>query len=378
MLSTNVIVQLLKAKWGLFTGLTVVLGGVLFSGVPLGVLAWQGHQYSLPKEFVSHHQTKVSRGSSVSPSSRAPWSFWIHSRITSEASSVFSQIAPEVSSILPSPTASRNASVSSQNPSLLPPPTDNSPLPAPVSCSSCWHPPVTLTFQWQLTGTVDQSYNAELYDIDLFDNPASVVASLHQAGHKVACYIDAGTWENERPDASEFPASVLGNSNGWPGEKWLDIRQVSVLAPIMNARMELCKSNGYDAVEFDNIDGYSNSTGFPLTAQDQLVYDTWLANQAHTLGLSVALKNDTDQISTLLPYFDWDLDEQCIQYNECDTLLPFIQAGKPVIDVEYVEYQSSTGAPSSFCPKLNAMDINGQQRDLNLDATPPVLCSSVS
>ena len=133
------------------------------------------------------------------------------------------------------------------------------------------------------------------------------------------CYIDFGTWENWRPDQASFPSSVLGSSNGWPGEKWLDIRQISTLAPIMTARMQMCVQKGFDALEPDNIDGYSNSTGFPLTAADQLAYNEWIANTAHSLGLSVGLKNDVDQTAQLEPFFDWALDEQCNQYSECGT-----------------------------------------------------------
>ena len=235
-------------------------------------------------------------------------------------------------------------------------------LPSPVPCSSCWHPALNTSWQWQLTTPVDQSVNVVMYDIDMFDNSASVVQSLHSAGRIVICYIDAGTWENWRPDANKFPASVLGNPNGWPGERWLDIRQLSILGPIMQARMNLCKSKGFDGVEFDNVDGYTNNTGFPLTYNNQLTYNTWLANQAHTLGLSVALKNDVGQVKDLLPYFDWALDEQCFQYNECNTLLPFIQANKAVMEVEY--YLNTT----QFCPTANSLNFNSMKKHLSLDA----------
>jgi len=104
---------------------------------------------------------------------------------------------------------------------------------------------------------------------------------------------------------------VLGRTNGWPGEKWLDIRQLKVLAPIMKARMDQCVARGFDGVEFDNVDGYANPTGFSLTAANQLRYNSWLANQAHLRNLSAALKNDLGQVKTLFPYFDWALDEQC-------------------------------------------------------------------
>jgi hypothetical protein len=86
------------------------------------------------------------------------------------------------------------------------------------------------------------------------------------------------------------------------------------LGDVTKARMDLCKSKGFNGVEFDNVDGHSNNTGFPLTPSEQLSYNIFLANAAHTRGLSVALKNDLDQVTTLLPYFDWALDEQCFQY----------------------------------------------------------------
>lgn len=234
-------------------------------------------------------------------------------------------------------------------------------LPSPVPCPNCWHPALNTSWQWQLSGTVDQSFNVAMYDIDMFDNAASVVQSLHTAGRIAICYIDAGTWENWRPDAKQFPASVKGKPvGGWPGELWLDVRQLSILGPIMQARMDLCKSKGFDGVEFDNVDGYTNKSGFPLTSNDQLTYNTWLANQAHTRGLSVALKNDLDQVPDLLPYFDWALDEQCFQYQECTKLSPFINAGKAVMEVEY------SLAPANFCSKANTLNFNSLKKHLNL------------
>jgi hypothetical protein len=228
--------------------------------------------------------------------------------------------------------------------------------------TTIWKPALKTSWQWQLSTPVDQTVNAKMYDIDMFDNDASVVASLHAAGRKVMCYVDVGTWENWRPDAVQFPASVKGKNNGWPGEKWLDIRRLDILGPIMKARMDLCKAKGSDALEPDNIDGYSNTTGFPLTYQDQIAYNTFIANEAHARGLAVALKNDLDQVGDLLPLFDFALDEQCFQYNECNLLLPFISAKKPVFEVEY---KLDT---SKFCPSANAMNFNSLKKHLNLNA----------
>jgi hypothetical protein len=135
-----------------------------------------------------------------------------------------------------------------------------------------WVPAKSTSWQWQLTGLpVDQTIDATLYDIDLFDNPASVVASLHARGRRVVCYMSAGTFEDWRPDAGQFPSSVLGaRVEGWAGERWVDIRQLDILRPLMEARMDLCRRKGFDAIEPDNVDGYANRSGFPLTAEDQL------------------------------------------------------------------------------------------------------------
>src|SRR5581483_990790 len=128
---------------------------------------------------------------------------------------------------------------------------------------------------------------------------------------RAICYLSAGTWEDWRPDANTFPAFVMGNSLSWPGERWLHIHYLDILGPIMGARLGLCKAKGFDGVEPDNVDGYANDTGFPLTAQDQLRYNIFLANAAHARGLSVGLKNDVDQVEQLLPHFDWTLNESC-------------------------------------------------------------------
>jgi len=202
-----------------------------------------------------------------------------------------------------------------------------------------------------------------MYDIDLFDAPQSVIDQLHTAGRTVICYFSAGSYEDWRPDAADFPQSVLGDPlEGWPGERWLDIRQIDLLSPLISARLDLAQSKSCDGVEPDNIDGYANQSGFQLSAADQLAYNRWLAEQAHLRQLSIGLKNDLDQVSDLLPHFDWALNEQCFQYNECDLLLPFIQAGKAVFGVEY-ELE-----PDAFCSQANALDFDWLKKNLELDA----------
>lgn len=226
-----------------------------------------------------------------------------------------------------------------------------------------WLPAASSNWQWQLTGTIDQTVAAQMFDVDLFDTPATTVASLHALGRKVVCYVSAGSWEDWRPDAAQFPAAVKGKGlSGWPGEQWLDVRQWDALRPLIEARMDLCSSKGFDGIELDNVDGYQNDSGFPLTASDQLTFNRALAASAHARGLSVGLKNDLDQVADLVGNFDWALNEECFTYDECDQLHPFVTAGKAVFNVEY------TLAADQFCPQAHTLGFNSMSKHLNLDA----------
>jgi hypothetical protein len=227
------------------------------------------------------------------------------------------------------------------------------------SAATIRRPPAMAAWHYQLQGDVALG-TATVLDVDGFDTPASFVAEARKVGRYPVCYIDAGTWEDWRPDQARFPSSVLGNRNGWPGERWLDIRRLDVLAPIMRARMRICRDKRFRAVEPDNVDGYTNNTGFPLTATHQLVYNRWLARTAHQLGLAVALKNDLDQARVLATRFDFAVVEQCFEYDECDKSRPFTRAGKAVFDAEY------SLTRDQFCSRARALGISGLQADTDL------------
>jgi len=198
-----------------------------------------------------------------------------------------------------------------------------------------YRPDAHVTWQWQLSGSLNTSYNVDLYDIDLFDTSAAQIAELRTGGHHVICYFSAGSYEDWRPDADRFNPEALGHTlDGWPNERWIDIRDPS-LEPIMEARLDLAVEKGCDGVEPDNVDGYSSNTGFNLSGDDQLGFNRFLAREAHARDLAIALKNDLDQVDDLVDHFDFAINEECFAYDECEALLPFIEAGKPVLNVEY-------------------------------------------
>jgi endo-alpha-1,4-polygalactosaminidase (GH114 family) len=205
------------------------------------------------------------------------------------------------------------------------------------SAPGWWLPEPGLTWQWQLDEEVDISIDAKVYDIDL-EVDQSVIDELHAQGRKIICYISVGSWENWRPDADQFPAEVLGKDyEGWPGEKWLDIRRIDLLAPIMRARLDLCAAKGFDGIEPDNIEVYDNETGFPLTYKDQLAYARWLADEAHSRGLAIGIKNAPDMVPDSLPFFDFAITEDAFYYHWIEEMLPFIDSGKAVFAAEYTD-----------------------------------------
>jgi len=253
------------------------------------------------------------------------------------------------------------------------------------SSPTVWRPAPLTTWQWQLQGTIVTSFDVEVYDIDLFDTPQSVIDTLHKPDRKVKakviCYFSAGTWEPSRsdtggdpynPQKDKFPESVKGNSLEPPfgDEKWLDIRDPKVKEN-MKKRLDLAKQKHCDAVEPDNVDGYTNDPGFPMTAVDQLRYNQWLAQEAHKRGLSIGLKNDLGQVKELEPYFDWALNEQAFQYNEYKKLRPFIQAGKAVFGVEYGNPNVTADRNkflSDVCPTAKTEKFSWLLKHIDLDA----------
>lgn len=229
-----------------------------------------------------------------------------------------------------------------------------------------WRPaPTTEPWQWQLQGQIDTSVDAPVYELDGFDTPARVVRRLHRQGRKAICYISAGSWEEWRPDADRFPGRALGRVyDGYPDERWLDIRRIRALAPVLRARIAMCARKGFDAVEPDNINGWENRTGFPLSGADQLRFNRWLARQVHRAGLSVALKNDGPQAKRLVRHFDFAVVESCFTYDECGPYRAFIRAGKAVFATEYEI------GPAKFCAKARRLRFSAIKKSYDLYARP--------
>jgi hypothetical protein len=233
-----------------------------------------------------------------------------------------------------------------------------------------WRPTAPTSWQYQLSDAVNTTHMVTMYDIDLFEATTAEIAALHANAHVVIAYFRAGIWEDWRPDAASYPAALLGASvAGWSGERWVDIRNTALLRPLIEARLDLAVSKGFDGVEPSAVDGYLATTGFPLTAPDQIAFNEWLAQAAHARGLSIGLKNDRQQVGSLVDDFDWALEEGLFALAEAGLVQPFVLARKAVFDVEY------SGNPAAVCPQASAAKVSVIFKTPVLGNEPPGSCS---
>jgi hypothetical protein len=234
----------------------------------------------------------------------------------------------------------------------------------PIAEVSAFKPTPGTSWQIQLSGKVDTSVSADIFIVDLIDTPQEQIDLLKSGGKKIICYFSAGSWESFRADAGRYPETVKGKPlDDFPDEKWLDIRSLDILMPIIESRIDLAAAKGCDGVDPDNMDGYSNDSGFSLTGADQLKFNRAVASAAHRKNLAVGLKNDLEQVAELVGDFDWAVNEQCFEFEECQLLSPFIAAGKPVFGIEY------SGDFEAICKQANSLNFDTLIKDISLDST---------
>lgn len=190
-----------------------------------------------------------------------------------------------------------------------------------------------------------------LLDLDATSN----LASLKAQGHIVQCYFSVGTAEVWRPDYNRtaWIGLALGALPQFSDEYWLDLYQIDKIKTIMTPRFQRAKQLGCDAIEPDNTDCHNNNEcSQPLlnahpganVRQLQINYCKWQTEIAHSLGMSISLKNSLDIIPDLVNFYDFAVNEQCHQFNECNAYMPFLNQNKAVFNHEY-----QLGSGTNYC-----------------------------
>jgi hypothetical protein len=202
--------------------------------------------------------------------------------------------------------------------------------PPPVACrparpsgpGRCWYPPHLgadhhpMRWDWQIGRVAPLQRTGrravDIYDVDGFLTTKAQVRAIRTTWQastlrhpRTVCYLDLA-WEDYRPDSSParsgayFPADVLGHVYyGYPEERWVDLRQLDALKPMLRERIGMCARKGFDAVELDDIDSFDppSTTGFWLTPGDVQNFLGYAFNEIHRAGMTGLWKNS--------PYLSW-------------------------------------------------------------------------
>lgn len=197
--------------------------------------------------------------------------------------------------------------------------------------------------------------NAHIVTVD-WEVSAGDVARLRAGDAYVVCYVSVGAVEDYRPDAGDFPERLIGATlPDWPDERYLDIRDLDALGPLWAARLDACADKDFDAVDPDNIDGYLNESGFPLTEDDAVAMALWLADAAHERGLAIGQKNAPELTPRLIDALDFAVTEECLSQGWCDEVASYVEAGKPVLAIEYVEDGATL---NRWCGEAEALGLS--------------------
>lgn len=158
------------------------------------------------------------------------------------------------------------------------------------------------------------------------------------------CYINA--FQTQPGEQARWPAALLlRDAKGvvadpdWPDEVLLDTSTPEKRERIVDRVGEWirgCASEGFQAVEFDNLDSFVRSGG-RLSFANNLLAAKELASTAHQAGLAAGQKNAAEHTSELseVAGFDFAVSEECAAFDECGSYTSVY--GGAVIDIEYAD-----------------------------------------
>lgn len=230
-------------------------------------------------------------------------------------------------------------------------------------------------FDYQIGRARTPASNVGIVSRDYTISPANGVYNI--------CYINA--FQSQPGEESSWPT---GSVTPLLDEDWneylIDIRTVSArqrAASHVYMMIDSCVSNGYDAVEFDNLDTFTRLgdsvdsanqyTDYWFDMSDAVAYATLLTDYTHSVGLASAQKNTAELFASgahLQIGFDFAIVEDCLgeDWDECETFAS--NYNDQIVVVQYEQFNTvcstygnrfpivkedydviSANAASSFC-----------------------------
>ncbi|MGD9959567.1 endo alpha-1,4 polygalactosaminidase [Nocardioides sp.] len=160
------------------------------------------------------------------------------------------------------------------------------------------------------------------------------------AGRYNICYVNGfQTQPDERAFWKRHPRLLLRRGgqpvvDGAWNETLLDLRSPAkrtALSVIVGRWTQRCADDGFDAVEFDNLDSFTRSQGL-LGRGQAVAYARLLVRAAHRAGLAAGQKNLVGFDGRTVGY-DFAVAEECGRYRECGGYVAHY--GRRVLAIEY-------------------------------------------
>lgn len=206
-------------------------------------------------------------------------------------------------------------------------------------------PPAGAGFDYQLGGAYDPPPGAEVVARDSTAEPAGVYDICYVNGFQTQPG-EGEHWLAEHPDlVLRDAAGDPFIDPGWPDEYLLDTSTPDKrdrIRALIGTVIASCATNGFEAVEIDNLDSWTRSEG-ALDIEGAIDLAAGYARVAHDLGLAIAQKNGAgdsvrfrDEVG-----FDFAVTEECMVFEECADYLEAYDG--LVFDIEYGDPQAFRG-----------------------------------
>lgn len=213
-------------------------------------------------------------------------------------------------------------------------------------------PPGDATPDYQLGGAYPPRPDVDVVTRDRRADPDPTRYSI--------CYVNG--FQTQPGERGLWPEETLLHDGAhfvtdpdWPDETLLDTSKSSrtAILKIVTPWITGCADDGFDAVEFDNLDTYARSND-ALAREDNLALAAAYVEIAHGAGLAAAQKNSAEDAAQLQATagFDFAVSEECAAFRECNAYTDVY--GTNVIDIEYDD-----ALPRSFAAMCADPDTPG-------------------
>jgi hypothetical protein len=216
-------------------------------------------------------------------------------------------------------------------------------------------------FDYQIGGAYTPPVGVQVVSRDRNSAPAAGIYNI--------CYVNGfqtqpdedSFWNNQHPDL------ILKDSSGAPivdanwGETLLDTSTAekrAALSNIVGGWIASCASDGFDAVEIDNLDSYSRSQSL-LTQANNIAFMQLLSTAAHAHGLAIAQKNSTELLGNASQMgTDFAVAEECNRWGECDAYRSVYGDRVFVIEYRMQDFQKGCSDYPGLSIVLRDLDVS--------------------